>query len=66
MTRPSVGLDWRDSAHWGGGKRLPCVHCRRGAFCRDGQGRPCHKTCAEAVLARRTEQPAHDLTEGAA
>ncbi|SNS13353.1 hypothetical protein SAMN05443665_1001145 [Actinomadura meyerae] len=50
MTRPRTGLDWRTAAHWGGGRRLPCVHCGEGAFCRDETGRPSHKTCAETVM----------------
>ncbi|MEW2353064.1 hypothetical protein [Spirillospora sp. NPDC029432] len=66
MTGPHGSLNWRNAAHWGGGRHLPCIHCRRGAFCRDDHGRPCHKTCAEAVSASRAEQAAHDLTEGAA
>ncbi|KAB2347539.1 hypothetical protein F8566_19740 [Actinomadura rudentiformis] len=49
--RPGV-LNWRAAAHWGGGRRLPCVHCGHGAFYRDETGRPCHKTCAEAALTR--------------
>lgn len=50
MTRPRTGLDWHSAAHWGGGRRLPCVHCGRGAFCRDENGHPCHKTCAETAI----------------
>ncbi len=50
MTRPPTGLNWRSAVHWGGGRRLPCAHCGRGAFCRDEHGHPCHKTCAEAVM----------------
>ncbi|MFI0367573.1 hypothetical protein ACH35V_06810 [Actinomadura sp. 1N219] len=50
MTRPRIGLDWRSAVHWGGGRRLPCVHCGEGAFCRDETGRPSHKTCAETVM----------------
>ncbi|GLZ05273.1 hypothetical protein Acsp03_27390 [Actinomadura sp. NBRC 104412] len=46
---PASGLDWRDAQHFGGGHRLPCIRCGRGAFCLDESGRPSHKTCAEAA-----------------
>ncbi|KAB2365210.1 hypothetical protein [Actinomadura montaniterrae] len=59
MTRPRTGLDWHDRKHWGG-RRLPCVLCGRGAFCRDDDGNPCHKTCAELALA----DPAHHSAPG--
>lgn len=44
------GLNWRDRAHWGG-RRLPCRHCGRPAFCRDDDGVPAHKVCAELAAA---------------
>lgn len=47
---PAPGLNWRDRAHWGHGRLLPCRLCYRPAFCRDDDGRPCHKTCAELAL----------------
>ncbi|MFC4906601.1 hypothetical protein [Actinomadura gamaensis] len=54
MSRPTpqrIGLNWRhDPVHWGGGHLLPCRLCGRGAFCRDQDGRPCHKTCLEDLL----------------
>jgi hypothetical protein len=49
-TGNAPGLDWRDRAHWGGGRLLPCRHCHRPAFCRDDTGRPAHKVCAELAL----------------
>ncbi|MEU8303428.1 hypothetical protein AB0C84_07675 [Actinomadura sp. NPDC048955] len=52
MDRVGNGLNWHSAAHWGGGRRLPCVHCGHGAFCRDDNGRPCHKTCAETAMRR--------------
>jgi hypothetical protein len=55
MSTPMAGLDWRSPAHWGGGRRLPCRHCHRPAFCRDDAGRPAHKVCAELVAAESTE-----------
>ena len=64
-TPPPTALDWRSGKHWGG-RRLPCVHCGKGAFCRDEQGRPAHKTCAETALTHRGEHAIDDLTEGAA
>jgi hypothetical protein len=54
VTTPPAGLDWRDRAHWGGGRLLPCRLCHRPAFCRDDDGRPCHKTCAERALTTET------------
>lgn len=42
-------MDWH--AHKAGDQR-PCRICRRGAFCRDCTGTPCHKTCAELEHAR--------------
>lgn len=56
MTAPG-SLNWRDRRHWGGGTRLPCAHCGRGAFLRDDDGRPCHKTCAEAATAPTENTP---------
>lgn len=45
--RPAVlVLDWSSPIHYGG-QPLPCRCCGRGAYLRDGQGRPCHKVCAE-------------------
>lgn len=67
MKPPLAAMDWRDRKHWGGGRRAPCVHCGRGAFCRDEIGRPCHKTCAEAAARaqhtqRRGQRVPDDLT----
>ena len=55
----------RRPRHWGGAQRLPCIHCGEGAFCRDENGRPSHKTCAEAARAARAQHGRHgpdDLT----
>lgn len=40
-------LDWSDPRHWDDTAR-PCVLCRRPTQLRSGQGKPCHKVCAEA------------------
>ncbi|MEU9516611.1 hypothetical protein [Micromonospora sp. NPDC048169] len=40
----SGGLNWSSHAT---GDPLPCRICRKPAFMRDGEGRPCHKVCAE-------------------
>ena len=60
MTTPPAGLDWHSTAHWGGGRRLPCRHCGRPAFCRDDQGAPAHKVCAELAA---SEAPTTDYRE---
>jgi len=45
MTRTATGwLDWREHSV---GPARPCRICTRPAICRDDQGRPCHKVCAE-------------------
>ncbi|XVQ08120.1 hypothetical protein ACQP1W_36960 [Spirillospora sp. CA-255316] len=62
MTAQRTGLNWRAAQHWGGGRRLPCVHCGRGAFCRDETGRPCHKTCAETARTQHGRGAPDDLT----
>ncbi len=49
VSGPARGLDWRDRTHWGGGRLSPCRHCHRPAFCRDDNGRPAHKVCAESA-----------------
>jgi len=54
MSRPT-GLDWRDRAHWGNDRLLPCRYCHRPAFCRDEDGRPAHKVCAELALTATTD-----------
>jgi hypothetical protein len=41
-------LDWRKHRI---GPSLPCRYCGGSAMCRDEGGRPCHKVCAEIVLA---------------
>jgi len=56
MNTPPIGLDWRSSAHWNGGRMLPCRHCGRLAFLRDERGVPCHKTCAELAAAELTTE----------
>jgi len=61
------GLDWRDRAHWGGGRLAPCRYCHQGAFCRDEDGRPAHKVCAEQALAAGTAvttDPRFDTARG--
>lgn len=42
---PPPGLDWCNTG--GVGPLRPCRICRRPAFIRDPEGRPCHKVCAE-------------------
>lgn len=49
-------FDWRGGQV--GYTRLACRICGRGAFCRDEDGRPCHKVCAEALLVRQVGYPA--------
>ena len=46
-TQPIV-LDWRSHCI---GTAEPCRLCGRPAICRDENGRPCHKVCAEQRLA---------------
>ena len=48
----AVSLNWRSSAHWGGGTRRPCRHCSGPAFLRDEHGVPAHKVCAERAQAQ--------------
>ncbi|MGC9670972.1 hypothetical protein ACNTMW_31045 [Planosporangium sp. 12N6] len=43
-------LDWSDGRHWATTMR-PCRCCGTGTHGRDEQGRPVHKSCAEAELA---------------
>jgi hypothetical protein len=63
---PAPGLDWRDRAHWGGGRLAPCRHCRQPAFCRDEHGRPAHKVCAEQALTAKptSTDPYFDTVRG--
>ncbi|MDH6460890.1 hypothetical protein M2302_001056 [Micromonospora sp. A200] len=42
--RTGSGLVWSSHAT---GDPAPCRICRRPALMRDGEGRPCHKVCAE-------------------
>lgn len=42
-----TGLDWR--AHRVGPAK-PCRLCGKPALCRDEDGDPCHKVCAEEAL----------------
>jgi hypothetical protein len=42
-------LNWRDSSHWSS-LEMPCRFCRTPTNLRDNDGRPAHKTCAEAQL----------------
>lgn len=45
-----VRLDWSASEHWSDDAK-PCRCCTTATHGRDEQGRPCHKSCAEAELA---------------
>lgn len=47
MDGPAV-LDWRSHKV---GARLKCRLCVEKALMRDGQGKPCHKVCAEREAA---------------
>ncbi|WP_329368878.1 hypothetical protein OG896_24955 [Streptomyces sp. NBC_00669] len=47
---PSVVLDWGDSRHWSA-KSRPCEYCPGLTHLLDDEGRPAHKTCAEAAAA---------------
>ncbi|HZV81212.1 MAG TPA: hypothetical protein VFF53_03485 [Geobacteraceae bacterium] len=38
--------------------RSPCRICGRGAFCKDEDGAPCHKVCAERLLVKQVGLPA--------
>lgn len=49
--RPVVHLDWSGSGHYSS-QVLPCRLCSRETFMRDGEGRACHKACAELEEAR--------------
>lgn len=52
---PTVPLlpafDWR--SHRVGYVREACRICGRGAFCKDEDGHPCHKVCAEQLLVKQ-------------
>lgn len=50
VVQAHVALDWRDPRHFAR-RRMPCRVCRNPTFLRDGEGRPCDKTCAEKELA---------------
>lgn len=51
-----ISLDWRKHKI---GERKPCRICGQGALCRDANGHPCHKTCAERELAQASDRHAH-------
>lgn len=48
IQRDVTVLDWRGHRT---GEPMPCVVCGRNAICRDSDGEPCHKLCAEEVIA---------------
>jgi hypothetical protein len=56
MTTPKVwppALDWKDSKHWDFTAAAmdapsPCVLCGKPSLLLSDDGKPCHKTCAEA------------------
>jgi hypothetical protein len=50
-------IDWSDSYHYGHGKQLPCIHCKRPSYLLDDAGRPAHKICAETALAKLLKNP---------
>jgi hypothetical protein len=45
-----VRLDWMDPAHFEP-RAATCRVCATPTHMRDGQGRPCHQSCAETELA---------------
>lgn len=38
--------------NWNGGRRAACLHCGKASLLIDDQGRPAHKACVEAKLAK--------------
>jgi hypothetical protein len=58
--RPGGWLDWREHRV---GPGLPCRLCGRPAICRDDDGRPCHKVCAEQPDTIRAEASTPDMRE---
>ena len=54
----STVLDWREASH-AGRRPLPCCCCGGRTFLRDDEGRPSHKTCAEAALSIHTDTQVH-------
>ncbi|HEY0699063.1 MAG TPA: hypothetical protein VGD43_14785 [Micromonospora sp.] len=63
---PGALLNWTKTGS--AGKPAPCVICRRPAICRNPEGKPCHKTCAEAQIAAHTTTAPEgvDILAGAA
>jgi len=50
MVSVGVSLDWSAPKHWAKDP-ADCRRCHTPTRTRDGQGRPCHQSCAEAELA---------------
>lgn len=50
-------LDWRDARHWSHTARQ-CRYCPGLTHLRDSKGKPAHKVCAEAALARQAAEAA--------
>ncbi|MEN3308823.1 MAG: hypothetical protein V7603_5025 [Micromonosporaceae bacterium] len=53
LARPRVRLDWSGPQHYDADHRLPCRVCETDTSTRDGQGKPCHQSCAERELAAK-------------
>jgi hypothetical protein len=51
MPDDPIVLGWY-SVHWNGGRSATCIHCGEPALLLDDAGRPAHKVCTEAALAR--------------
>ena len=63
MPRARVLLDWSDGRHYDA-RQMPCRVCRTATHMRDGQGRPCHQSCAEQELAAElVAAPRADFTD---
>jgi hypothetical protein len=61
--QPGQLLDWRSPAHWSW-EDLPCRYCSRDTPLRDSKGKPAHKVCAEAALARQRAEAADAYQNG--
>jgi hypothetical protein len=48
----TVSLDWSAPEHFDAERSRPCRCCGSPTRMRDGQGEPCHMSCAENELAR--------------
>lgn len=62
VTKFRVHLDWSDPSHWSGTAE-DCLSCFTPTHSRDGQGRPIHQSCAEALLFEQAGLPAGQIVD---